>query len=127
MEELLYKDEVYNIVGAAMEVHRELGPGLLEAVYQEALEIEFSSQRIPYVSQPKIEIYYKNRKLKKYYEPDLIACNKIVIEIKAQKALGNIEEAQLFNTIKCCRKELGLLMNFGELSLRWKRFIFKLN
>lgn len=99
--ELLYKEEVYKIIGAAIEVHKELGPGFLEAVYQEALQIEFDIQNIPCVSQPKIDLYYKNNKLEKYYVPDFLAYDNIVIEIKSLKAIGRIEEAQII--IDTCR------------------------
>ncbi len=126
MEKLLYKEEVYKIVGAAIEVHKELGPGFLEAVYQEALQIEFDIQNIPCVSQPKIDLYYKNNRLEKYYVPDFLTYDNIVIEIKSLKAIGRIEEAQIINSIKSCRKKLGLLVNFGELSLNWKRYIYNL-
>ena len=74
--------------------------------------------------QPKIDIYYKDRKLEKYYVPDFLAYNNIVIEIKSLKALGRIEEAQIINSIKACRKKLGLLINFSEPSLNWKRYIY---
>ena len=105
-------------------MHKKLGPGFLEAVYQEALQIEFDIQNIPCVSQPKIEIHYKDRKLEKYYVPDFLAFDNIVIEIKSINTLGRIEEAQIINSIKSCRKELGILINFGELSLNWKRYIY---
>ena len=120
---LLYKDEVYKIVGAAMNVHIELGPGFLEPVYHEALEIEFTYLKIPYISKPKIQIFYRNRKLKKYYEPDFLVYDKIVLEIKAIKMLTFVDEAQIINTIKSCKLNLGVLMNFGEPSLKWKRYI----
>ena len=127
MKKLLYKNEVFEIVGAAINVHKELGPGFLEAVYQEALEIEFEDSNMPYISQPEIGIYFKKRKLKKYYQPDFLVQDEIVIEIKAIKVLGNIEEAQLINALKCCNKKLGLLINFGETSLKWKRYIYNTN
>lgn len=126
-EELLFKKEVYNIVGAAINVHKELGPGFLEAVYQEALEIEFKIQEIPFVPQPKIQIFYRDKPLKKYYEPDYLVYEKIVVEIKAMKSLGPLEEAQILNSVKCSKKDLGILINFGEISLKWKRFITKNN
>jgi len=72
----------------------------------------------------KIEIYYKNHKLKKYYVPDFLVFEHIVIEIKSMKTITRIEEAQIINSIKSCKKELGLLINFGELSLNWKRYIY---
>ena len=125
MAKLLFKEEVYKIIGACMNVHKELGRGFLEAVYHEALIIEFTIQKIPFVSQPKIPIYYRNKKLKKYYEPDFLLYDSIVLEIKAIKLLTVNDEAQVINTIKCCKKDLGLLVNFGELSLKWKRYIMK--
>ncbi|MDI6739312.1 MAG: GxxExxY protein [Candidatus Edwardsbacteria bacterium] len=76
------------IIGAATEVHRILGPGRLEAVYHEALQIEFELRQIPYVSKPRLELYYKGRKLEKYYEPDFFTFGEIVVEIKAQSAIG---------------------------------------
>ena len=113
--------QTYAIIGAAIEVHKILGPGHLEAVYQEALEIELDLRKVPYQSQPRIELEYKGRKLKKYYQPDFLVYERVVLEIKAQSALGSIDEAQIINSLKCCRKEVGLLINFGEPSLQWKR------
>lgn len=113
----------YAIIGAAIEVHKILGPGHLEAVYQEALEIELNLRGIPYQSQPRIELEYKGRKLKKYYQPDFLVYERVVLEIKAQSALGSIDESQIINSLKCCRRGVGLLINFGEPSLQWKRYV----
>ena len=121
--ELKYKELTHKIIGCAMEVHKELGPGFLEAIYQEALEIEFSMQNIPYKSQPKINSYYKKKRLKKFYKPDFLVFNKIVVEIKAEKKLTPIDEVQVINSLKCTKKEVALLINFGELSLKWKRYV----
>ncbi|HOJ99789.1 MAG TPA: GxxExxY protein [Termitinemataceae bacterium] len=121
--ELIYKDEIYAIVGAAMEVANELGSGFLEAVYQEALAIEFEEQRIPFISQPSLEIVYKGRKLVKEYFPDFICFGKIIVEIKAIKQLTSIEEAQLLNYLKAADKPVGLLLNFGTPKLEWKRMV----
>ena len=74
----------HRIIGAAMEVHNEMGPGHLEAVYHECLEMEFALRDIPFSSKPKLSLYFKNRKLKKHYEPDFIVFNNIILEIKAQ-------------------------------------------
>ncbi len=115
--------QTYAIIGAAIEVHKTLGPGHLEAVYQEALEIELDLREIPYQSQPRIELEYKGRTLKKYYQPDFIAYERLVVEIKAQSALGSLDDAQIINSLKCCRKEVGLLINFGGPSLEWRRFV----
>jgi GxxExxY protein len=123
MIELLLKDEVYVIIGTAMEVHNVLGCGFLEAVYQEALEIEFRKQNIPFTSQSQLPIKYKDHLLKKTYVADFICFNKIVIEIKAINHLSSLEEAQLLNYMKAGNYELGLLINFGAESLQWKRMV----
>ena len=106
MEEkgLIYKDEAFKIIGAAMEVHNTLGSGFLEAVYQEALELELSKRGIPYNSQKKIQIRYKDIILNQFYTADLLCYDKII------------------NYIKATDKKLGILINFGEESLYFKRF-----
>jgi GxxExxY protein len=111
------------IIGAAMEVHRIIGPGHLEAVYHECLEIEFRKRNNPYISKPKLEIYYKEEKLKKFYTPDFLVYKEIVLEIKSSKSLTEVDEAQIINSLKISRQGIGLLINFGELSLKFKRFI----
>ncbi|NOY60802.1 MAG: GxxExxY protein [Calditrichaeota bacterium] len=123
MAELIFRDEVYQIIGAAMEVHKILGPGFLEAVYQEALEIEFTLRGIPYQSQPKLPLEFKRHPLKTFYVPDFLCFDEIIVEIKAMKKCGEREEAQIINANKTARKRLGVLINFGELSLYWKRYI----
>jgi len=123
MAELLFKDEVYKIVGAAMEVHTVLGPGFLEAVYQEALAIEFELRNIPFMEQPQLNLEYKTRPLKRKYIPDFLCYQEIVVEIKAQSRCGEIEEAQIINALKASNKRVGVLINFGEPSLYWKRYI----
>jgi GxxExxY protein len=115
--------QTYAVIGAALEVHNALGPGHLEAVYQEALEIELGLRQVPFRSHPRIELEYKGRTLKKYYRPDFIVYDRVIVEIKAQEALGNSDDAQLINSLKCSRKEVGLLVNFGERSLQWRRFV----
>lgn len=113
----------HEIIGAAMEVHNTLGPGHLEAIYHEALEIEFQERKIPFESQPRIVVTYKKRKLKKFYVPDFIVLDEIVLEIKAQELLGRADQAQIVNSLKCTGYRLGLVINFGEASLKWKRFV----
>jgi len=110
------------IIGAAMEVHRIVGPGHLEAVYQECLEIEFKLKDIPFISQPSLEIFYKEQKLKKYYVPDFIVYNEVVVEIKAAQSMTKIDEAQLINSLIISCHDTRLLLNFGEESLRYRRF-----
>jgi GxxExxY protein len=123
--ELILKEEVYRIVGAAMEVSNELGAGFLEAVYQEALGIELKSRAVPYVAQPTITIAYKGRILTKEYVPDFVCYDQIIVEIKAIKGLTNIEQAQLLNYLKATGKPVGLLLNFGTPKLEWQRMVLK--
>ena len=114
----------YKIIGAAIEVHKELGSGFLEAVYQEALEREFTYQEIPYKSQPPVRIEYKGKPLKKKYEPDFICYDDVVVEIKAMDKLSSNEHAQIINYLKATRLKVGLLINFGAKSLEHKRFVY---
>jgi len=120
---LLYENESYKIIGAAMKVHKELGSGFLEAVYQEALGIEFEKQEIPYLSEPRLKISYSGQELKKYYKADFICYEKIIIEVKATKQLTGIDESQVINYLKATSIKLGLLFNFGTESLQYKRLI----
>jgi len=122
MTKLLYKDEVYALVGAAMEVHNTLGHGFLEAVYQEALEIEYKARGLPVVAQQPFLIDYKGRILKKTYIADFVAYDKIIVEIKALSHLTSLEEAQVMNYLKASGLQVGLLINFGTKQLEWKRF-----
>jgi GxxExxY protein len=121
--ELLLKDEVYKIVGAAMEVSNQLGCGFLEAVYQEALGIELVERQIPHEQQKLIEIYYKEHVLNKEYIADFLCHGRIVIEIKAIKRITGIEEAQILNYLKATNLPLGLIVNFGAPQLEWKRYV----
>ena len=122
--DLIYKEESYKIIGAAMEVHQELGCGFLEAVYQEALEIEFQKQGIPYKREKLLTINYKDIKLKKRYSADFICYDKIIVELKALSDLTTQNEAQVINYLKTTKHKLGLLINFGSKSLQYKRLVF---
>lgn len=120
----MQRDErTYAIIGAAMEVHRILGPGHLEAVYHEALGIELSLRCIAFEHEPKLTIQFKGHELKRHYYPDFRVMDEIIVELKANRALHPIDEAQTINAMKCAHHEVGLLINFGELSLNWKRFV----
>ncbi|MDI6688486.1 MAG: GxxExxY protein [Desulfobacterales bacterium] len=119
------KDErTYKIIGAAIEVHKELGCGFLEAVYQEALAREFSVQEIPFKSQAIIRIEYKGKPLDKTYQADFVCYDGIIVEIKAISSLSGIEEAQLINYLKATGLKVGLLINFGAKSLEYKRLVY---
>ena len=107
-----------------MDVHKELGCGFLEAVYQEALEREFAGQEIPFKSQPVIRIVYKGKPLNKTYQPDFVCFDEVIVEIKAIFSLSGIEEAQLINYLKATGMKVGLLLNFGAKSLEYKRLIY---
>ncbi len=122
MTELLLKDEVFAIVGAAMAVYNELGPGFLEAVYHEALEIELTERSIPFESHKDLRILYKGRMLKKGYEADFVCHQQIVLEIKAIDRLTSKDESQLLNYLKATHLHVGLLVNFGHPDkLEWLR------
>ena len=124
MAELLFKDEVYAIVGAAMEVHTVLGPGFLEAVYHEAMEIEASLRGLPFESHKKLTIRYKDRELEKAYEADMVFDGQIIVEFKALDGLTSREDAQILNYLKATGLRVGVLINFGSHGrLEWKRLI----
>jgi GxxExxY protein len=124
LTELILKEEVYSIVGAAIEVHKGLGFGFLEAVYQEAMEIELSRRGIPFEAQRPLSILYKGQRLKKEYIADLICYGQIIVELKALERLSGREEAQLLNYLKATGYHVGLLINFGNSpKLEWKRFV----
>ncbi len=108
MAELIYKSEVYAIISAAIEVHRILGSGFLEAVYQEAMEIEALSKNIPYESQKVLQVKYKHHVLKKEYVADMICFEKIIIEFKALDKLTGREEAQIINYLKAAGYKVGV-------------------
>jgi GxxExxY protein len=119
------KDQrTYKIIGAAMEVHKELGCGFLEAVYQEALEREFLTQGIPHKAQPVVGIFYKGKPLNKVYQPDFVCYDEVVIEIKAISGLTGLEESQLINYLKATGLKVGLLINFGNKSLEHRRLVY---
>lgn len=124
MAELLYKDEVYAIIGAAMEVHNQLGPGFGEAVYQDAMELEVELRKIPNNAQQDIFVFYKGQRLKSFFKPDLICYEMIVVELKALDRLTSREESQVLNYLKATGLPVGLLVNFGGArDLEWKRIV----
>ncbi len=124
MDNLILKDEVYAVVEAAIEVHRELGCGFLEPVYQEALQIELTERKIPFEAQKELAISYKGRPLQKTCCADLICHGQIAVELKALDRLSGTEEAQILNYLKATGLRVGLLINFGAPDkLEWKRFV----
>jgi GxxExxY protein len=112
MINLLYKDECYRIQGCVFEVNKKLGSGFLEAVYQEAMEIEFLKAKIPFESQKILQIMYDGIPLKQYYQADFVCFEKILIELKAVRTIVNEHKAQVLNYLTATGLKLGLLVNF---------------
>ena len=106
-----------------MKVHKNLGSGFLESVYQEVLSKEFTKEEIPFEEQKKLNLYYEGEKLNKYFKADFLCYDKIILELKSVAFLSKTSESQVINYLKATDKEVGLLINFGEKSLKWKRFI----
>ena len=116
--------ETYAINGCAMAAHSELGPGFLEAVYQEALASEFALAGVPYEREVQLPIFYRGHKLQTFYRADFIRYGCIVVELKAMKIMTGVEESIMINYLKATRLERGLLLNFGTPSLQIKRMVF---
>jgi GxxExxY protein len=121
--DFLYKEECYKILGCAMEVHKELGPGFLEAVYQEALSIELASSFVNYEKEKIIDISYKGEIMAKKYIADFVCNEGIIVELKAVNSLKNEHFAQVLNYLKATDLRIALLINFGSKSLEFKRII----
>ena len=121
--DLLFERESYAIIGAAQEVHKILGCGFLEAVYQEALSLEFSKRNIPFIKEKELTIKYKDLVLSKSYVADFVCFDKIIVEIKALSQLATDQESQVLNYLKATGFKLGLLFNFGQKSLKHKRLV----
>ena len=119
---IVYKEESYKIIGAAMEVYNQLGYGFLESVYQEALEREFIIRGIPYERERELNIFYKGELLQQTYRADFWCYGKIVVELKAISSLEDSHRAQVYNYIRATNSKLGLLINFGDSNgLDWER------
>lgn len=118
--------ETYAIIGAAMTVHRELGCGFLEAVYQEALEREFLDRNIPFEREKELPVFYRGKQLKTYYKADFVCFGTIIVELKALDRLSEHEESQIINYLKASGLQKALLLNFGAKSLQHKRMVLNL-
>jgi GxxExxY protein len=123
MNELLYKDEVFKLVGLCMEIHRELGKGLDEVIYKDAFVVELQRAKIPFARELKYEVNYKGVILPHHYRADFVRWNKILFEAKAVEALTEAHVKQVLNYLAAAKLELGLLVNFGADSLEWKRVV----
>jgi GxxExxY protein len=123
MGELIYKDEAFKIVGCCMEVHRELGKGHSEVIYKDALEIEFRRQGIPFAREQEFKLSYKGVELPHKYFADFVVLGKIILEAKAIECLTDSHVKQTLNYLAASNLRLGLLVNFGEDSLSYKRVV----
>lgn len=121
--ELYKQEEYYKVIGLCMEVHRILGGGLLEAVYKEALEIEFNIHNIPFEREKEFIIKYKGQTLKKRFYADFVVYNEIILEVKATKLIIDENIAQTLNYMNITKSKLGILANFSNKSLQHKRVI----
>ncbi len=123
MTDLLYKEESYKIIGICMEVHNNLGAGLLEIVYKDALEFEFKNANIPFKREVEYEVNYKGTILPHNFYADFMIFDKIILEVKATNGIADEYIAQCINYLKVSNNKLALLINFGESKLKYKRII----
>ena len=123
MESRYREEETYKIIGICMEVHRNLGPGLLEVIYKDALELELKENKIPFEREKEFLIEYKGNILKHKFYADFLINQDLIIEIKSVKEFSNEHIAQVLNYMKLSKSELGLLINFQTKSLQYKRYI----
>ncbi len=123
MKELLYKEEVFKLVGFCMEIQRELGKGHDEIIYKDALVVELSRTGIPFLRERNYEVSYKGVILPHYYYADFVVWEKILFEAKAVEKLSDSHIKQVLNYLGASKLRLGLLVNFGSDSLEWKRVV----
>lgn len=123
MGKLIYKEGFYKIIGLCMEVHRHLGPGLLEIVYKDALEYEIKTNNIPYAREKEFMVEYKNIVLPHKYFADFVVYDNIILEVKAVKGLAEDFTKLVLNYMTLAKSRLGILINFGEDSLQYKRYV----
>ncbi|WP_396171180.1 GxxExxY protein [Flavobacterium sp.] len=123
MENFYLKEETYQIIGLCMEVHKILGKGFSEIVYKEALQYEFSQKGIPFEREKAYEIEYKDIILSKGYFADFVVFDEIILEVKAISQLTSSDTGQPLNYLACSKNKIGLVVNFGEDSLKYRRVI----
>ena len=123
MDPKKYKDIVYKIIGAAMEVHNEMNWGLLEPVYNEALHLELLDRGIHNEREKALPCYYKHHLLEKHYQMDIVV-DDIILELKSVSEINSAHRAQLFNYMRLTKKPIGLLINFGQESLQGERYAY---
>lgn len=119
-----YKETIYKVIGAAMEVHNELGYGLLEPIYSEALSLELTARGVSSESEKFLPCYYKNELMKKTYRMDLVVEDDVIVELKSVSKIIKAHRAQLFNYLRLTKKPIGILINFGDEQLRGERYVY---
>lgn len=127
MEEYIFKDENYTIVGILFEVHKNLGKGFSEIVYKDAIEYEFHQQNIPYQREKEFSVNYKETTLKHKFYADFVVYDKIILEIKTVDCFNNSHYNQCLNYLKVSKNKLAILVNFNLVSLEYKRIISSKN
>ena len=125
MTNIILKEESYNIIGACMNVHKQLGCGFLEPIYQEALEYEFKLSNIQFEREKQLAVQYRDIILSKYYIADFVCYGKIILELKALSEINNEHKSQIINYLKITNMQVGIIINFGKESLDYKRVINK--
>jgi len=123
MTDIVFKEESYRIVGACLAVFNKLGSGFLESVYQEALEIQFKQDKIPFVKERKLHIKFDDIQLDKFFKADYVCFGSIIVELKATPFIHKNDIAQVLNYLRATDLRLGILVNFGEKSLTYKRIL----
>lgn len=123
MSQIIYKNESYFVIGLCMDIHNELGKGFSEAVYSDALEMELKSNGVPFQKEVRFDIIYKGEKLKHYYYADYLVDDKFILELKAVEKISKSHIKQTLNYLAASKMQLGLIINFGEDSLSYKRVI----
>ncbi len=123
MAEIIYKEESYKIIGSCMKVHAELGSGFLESVYQEALEKQFIKDGVTYEREKILTILFDGEQLKKHFKADFVCYDKIIVELKAAPFIHNDNVEQTKNYLNATKMQLGIVVNFGQKSLTYKRIL----
>ncbi|NSW93822.1 MAG: GxxExxY protein [Bacteroidales bacterium] len=123
MAEIVFKEESYRIIGSCLAVYNKLGSGFLESVYQEALEIQFNKDKIPFEKEKKLRIKFDDKQLDKFFKADYVCFDSIIVELKATPFIHKNDIAQVLNYLRATDMRLGILVNFGEKSLTYKRVI----
>jgi len=123
MGEIIYKEESFKIIGICMDVHNNLGKGFLEIVYKDALEYEFNKADISFEREKEYEVHYKGIILPHKFFADFVVYDKIILEVKGMSGISDEHIAQTLNYLKVSKCKLGLLVNFGQVSLQYKRIL----